>query len=123
VVNSSPGKVVEAWIEAFNRRDIESLLTLYADNAITHQAPESFVTGKEALRSLYEELFASDAEMTCIPRNLIEQGDTVVLEWVDPNGLRGCSIYQVADGKIKFQRGYWDKLSFLRLQGLPLPGA
>jgi hypothetical protein len=23
--------------------------------------------------------------------------------------------------KITFQRGYWDKLSFLRLQGLPLP--
>jgi len=25
------------------------------------------------------------------------------------------------DGKITFQRGYWDKLSFLRLHGLPIP--
>ena len=27
----------------------------------------------------------------------------------------------VVDGKIVFQRGYWDKLTFLRSQGLPLP--
>jgi hypothetical protein len=25
------------------------------------------------------------------------------------------------DGLIIFQRGYWDKLSFLRQQGLPIP--
>jgi hypothetical protein len=27
----------------------------------------------------------------------------------------------VRDGRIAFQRGYWDKLSFLRQHGLPLP--
>jgi hypothetical protein len=27
----------------------------------------------------------------------------------------------VIDDKIAFQRGYWDKLTFLRLYGLPLP--
>jgi hypothetical protein len=27
------------------------------------------------------------------------------------------------DGQIAFQRGYWDKLSFLRLHGLPMPNA
>jgi hypothetical protein len=33
--------------------------------------------------------------------------------------LRGCGFFHVRDGKIAFQRGYWDKLSFLRLHGLP----
>jgi hypothetical protein len=33
-------------------------------------------------------------------------------------------IRQGKDGvQIRFQRGYWDKLSFLRLHGLPIPGA
>jgi hypothetical protein len=25
-----------------------------------------------------------------------------------------------ADGRIAFQRGYWDKLSFLKMHGLPI---
>ena len=57
-------------------------------------------------------------EMVCIPENLFEDGDWAILEWRDPQGLRGCGFFQVQDGKIKFQRGYWDKLSFLKLHGL-----
>jgi hypothetical protein len=47
----------------------------------------------------------------------------VWFEWKDPAGLRGCGFFWIKDGKIAFQRGYWDKLTFLRLQGLPVPKA
>lgn len=30
-------------------------------------------------------------------------------------------MFYVIYGKIKFQRGYWDKLSFLRQHNLPIP--
>jgi hypothetical protein len=50
----------------------------------------------------------------CIVENIFADGDVAILEWRDPMGLRG-----VRDGKIALQRGYWDKLSFLRLHGLP----
>jgi hypothetical protein len=53
--------------------------------------------------------------------NLFEDGEWAILEWRDPLGLRGCGFFQVVDGRIHFQRGYWDKLSFLRMHGLPLP--
>jgi hypothetical protein len=52
--------------------------------------------------------------------NIFEDGDVAILEWRDPLGLRGCGFFHVRDGKIVFQRGYWDKLSFLRLHGLPV---
>jgi len=32
--------------------------------------------------------------------------------------LRGCGFFQFQAGKIVFQRGYWDKLSFIKLHGL-----
>ena len=32
-----------------------------------------------------------------------------------------AAVFRVIDGKIAFQRGYWDKLSFLRHQGFPVP--
>lgn len=41
-------------------------------------------------------------------------------EWRDPLGLRGCGFFQVVNGKILFQRGYWDKLSFLKQHNLPI---
>ena len=63
----------------------------------------------------------SQADMTCIIENIFEDGDWAILEWKDPLGLRGCGFFQVIDGKIKSQRGYWDKLSFLRKHNLPIP--
>lgn len=35
--------------------------------------------------------------------------------------LRRCGFFPVLDDKIVFQRGDWDRLSFLRLYGLPIP--
>jgi limonene-1,2-epoxide hydrolase len=58
------------------------------------------------------------ADMVCIVENIFEDRDVAILEWRDPLGLRGCGFFHVRDGKIVFQRGYWDKLSFLRLHGL-----
>lgn len=60
------------------------------------------------------------AEMVCIPENIFEDGDWAILEWRDPQGMRGCGFFLVVDGLIVFQRGCWDKLTFLRLHGLPL---
>ena len=56
-----------------------------------------------------------------IIENIFEDKDWAILEWKDPLGLRGCSFFQIKEDKIIFQRGYWDKLSFLRQHGLPLP--
>ena len=60
------------------------------------------------------------AKMVCIVENLFEDGPWAILEWRDPLGLRGCGFFRVEGGKIAFQRGYWDKLSFLKQHGLPI---
>ena len=63
----------------------------------------------------------STAKMACIPENIFEDGEWAILEWKDPLGLWGCDFFKVIDGKIKFQCGYWDKLSFLKMHNLPIP--
>ena len=115
-----PRKVVEAWVEAFNRGDAESLAAMYAVDAVNHQAPESAVHGRKAIQSMLSNEF-KQAEMTCIVENIFADGEWAILEWKDPLGLRGCGFFCVRDGLIEIQRGYWDKLSFLRLHGLPIP--
>ena len=114
------GANVLAWVEAFNQGDIPGMVALYHEDAINHQVANDPVIGREAIREMLENGFAT-ADMHCIIENVFEDGDWAILEWKDPLGLRGCGFFEVKAGRIKFQRGYWDKLSFLRQNNLPLP--
>ena len=111
---ATPRQVVQAWVEGFNRADVEVLVALYHDDAVNHQVARDPVEGREAIRAMFKREFAA-ANMVCIPENVFEDGEWAVLEWRDPKGLRGCGFFHVIDGKIAFQRGYWDRLTFQRL--------
>jgi len=115
-----PKDVVAAWVEAFNRADVDALAAFYEETAINHQVAQEPVEGQTAIRRMFADGFAA-AKMVCIVENLFEDGDWAILEWRDPLGLRGCGFFKIRAGKIAFQRGYWDKLSFLKLHNLPLP--
>jgi len=113
-----PKQLVQAWVEAFNRADVDALASMYEADATNHQVAESPVIGREAIRQMFQSGFAA-ADMHCIVEHIFEDGEWAILEWRDPKGLRGCGFFQVRNGKIAFQRGYWDKLSFLKLYSLP----
>lgn len=117
---SKPGQVVEEWVARFNAADADGLAALYAESAVNHQVAEEPVKGREAIREMFAREF-SRAPMVCIVESLFESGEWAILEWRDPLGLRGCGFFHVQDGRIVRQRGYWDKLSFLRMHGLPIP--
>ena len=117
----TPRQVVEEFVKLFNAGDAVPLAELYHEDAVNHQMPEQPVEGRAAIRQMFEQEFAT-ANMVCIPEVIHEAGEIaiLILEWRDPLGLRGCGFFTVRDGRIIFQRGYWDKLSFLRLHGLPI---
>jgi limonene-1,2-epoxide hydrolase len=114
-----PKEIVEKWIEAFNNGDAESIAEFYSEEAINHQMPESPVEGKTAIKEMFKREF-SQVDMTCIVENIFEDGEWAILEWKDPLGLRGCGFFHIQQNKIIYQRGYWDKLSFLRMHNLPI---
>lgn len=116
----TPRAVVERWLSLFNAGDADALAALYAEDAVNHQVADEPVEGRDAIREKFAREFAA-ADMTCIPEVIHEAGDVAILEWRDPLGMRGCGFFTVRDGMIAFQRGYWDKLSLLRLHGLPIP--
>jgi hypothetical protein len=116
----TPRQTIERWVEHFNATDADSLAALYAESATNHQVTQDPVIGRAAIREMFAREFSA-ADMQCIPEHIFEDGEWAILEWRDPLGLRGCGFFHVQDGLIVFQRGYWDKLSFLRLHGLPIP--
>ena len=115
-----PRELVSAWVEAFNKADAQALINFYSETAINHQVADSPVEGRDAILEMFKAGFAS-AQMVCIVENIFEEGEWAILEWRDPLGLRGCGFFHVQAGQILFQRGYWDKLTFLRQHNLPIP--
>jgi hypothetical protein len=111
--------LIENWVAAFNEANAEKLAAFYTNDAINHQVIAEPVVGKAAIQKFFEAAFA-EAKMVCIIENIFEDGEWAILEWKDPLGLRGCGFFHIVDGKIVFQRGYWDKLSFLRMHGRPI---
>ncbi len=116
----TPKQTVEKWVETFNAGDAQAPSEFYHPNAVNHQVANAPIEGKEAIREMFLKEFAQ-ADMVCIIENIFEDGEWAILEWKDPLGLRSCGFFRVQGGKILFQRGYWDKLSFLKLHNLPIP--
>lgn len=110
----TPKAVLLKWLELFNKADANGIAELYHEDAINHQVALTPIEGKENIRQMFLREFGA-AEMVCIVENIFADGEWAILEWKDPKGLRGCGFFNIINGKIKLQRGYWDKLSFDRL--------
>ena len=116
----TPKQLVQKWVEVFNTANAEEISKFYHEDAINHQVANEPVEGREAIKKMFADEFAI-ADMVCIVENIFEDGEWAILEWKDPTGLRGCGFFHFVESKIKFQRGYWDKQSFLRIHNLPIP--
>lgn len=114
----STKQIIEKWVAAFNNADVQTLESLYAANAINHQSPNEPVTGSNAIGRMFANEFAAAPQMHCIPVQIIEQCEWAVLEWKDPKGFWGCGFFMVQNDLIQIQRGYWDKLSLMKLYGI-----
>ena len=110
-----PKEILQKWVEFFNLYDYERLADLYAEDCINHQTPNGIVQGKENIKNMFKNEF-EQFEMVCIVENIFEEGNVGMLEWKDPTGLRGCGFFWMENDKIAYQRGYWDKLSFIEQQ-------
>eukprot|EP01013_Petalomonas_cantuscygni_P011478 TRINITY_DN24934_c0_g1_i1.p1 TRINITY_DN24934_c0_g1~~TRINITY_DN24934_c0_g1_i1.p1 ORF type:complete len:126 (+),score=18.19 TRINITY_DN24934_c0_g1_i1:272-649(+) len=109
-ISAEPKAVLTHWVELFNAADADRLAELYAANAVNHQVMFDPVEGRDAIRERFREEFAA-ANMHCQVENMFGDGQWAIMEWRDPTGLRGCGFFQIIDGLIVFQRGYWDRRS------------
>lgn len=112
-------ELIQNWVKLFNDGNAEVIAEMYSDDAINHQVANEPIEGKAAIKQMFKKEF-SETDMTCIVENIFEDGEWGILEWKDPLGLRGCGFFRIKDGNIVFQRGYWDKLSFLKMHDLPI---
>lgn len=124
--NYSPRQIALKWIEAYNSHNPVLATSLYDENVTNSQLPYGKpVQGRDAMRSTYENIFQAFPDINIEAENIIEHESWIVVEWIfrgtmqgefaghSPNNnkfsMRGCEVFQIVDGKIFIQRGYWDK--------------
>lgn len=129
--------VVLTWVDAFNRRDAHAAAALYHENAVNLQVAVGVpVVGSVAMLAEFTRFFEAFPDNVTRVVNLFADGDWAILEWEgggtwqgefagrQPNyrsfKLQGCGFFHVAEGKIQFQRGYWDKAAWCGQLGIPL---
>jgi len=112
----NPKVLIQKWVELFNQHDFQNLAKLYCKEAVIHQTPIGFIEGQSNIKSMFKDEF-EQFDMVCEIENIFEDNNVGILEWKDPKGLRGCTLFWVENNQIKYQRGYWDKLSFMNQQG------
>jgi steroid delta-isomerase-like uncharacterized protein len=129
--------LLQNWIDAFQRWDVNAVVACYADDAVNFQvATGEPAVGIDRIRLDTAEFFNGFPDAWSRVDNLIGDGDWAAWEWFGggtflgefyrnrPTGksfeIRGCGFFNFHDGKIIYQRGYWDKLSWFSQIGLPI---
>jgi len=77
-----PEELHSAFLEAFNRHDLEAVVSLYERAAIL-VGPERTVEGSEGIRDFYRRLFESRPTMALRTARVCQAGDLALLhgEW------------------------------------------
>ena len=128
--------LLAAWIDAFNRHDANLVASLYHDDAVNWQVADEPVAGKAQIREMVVQFFAAFPDSYSRVENLLGDGEWAAWEWVGGGTfvsdlgpikatgksyeLRGCGFFRVVGNKIKLQRGYWDKITWLTQIGVPV---
>jgi 8-oxo-dGTP diphosphatase len=82
--------VARRWLGAFNARDIEGLVALYAEDAVhvspklreRHPDSHGEIRGRAALRAWWADAFARLPQLRYEERRVVAEGDSVFLEYV-----------------------------------------
>ncbi len=132
--HKSTKDVFEQWISAFQSKDVETIVSLYHNDAVNWQIADQPAKGKEEIRKMTESFFRSFPDAYTNIENIMYDGEWASWEWIGGGTflhdmgdikatgkkfeIRGCGFFLIQDDKIKLQRGYWDKASWCNQIGI-----
>lgn len=117
----NPEQVVNAFMAAFDRKDLDGALALVTDDCYYDNVPLGDMRGREKMREFLAPIVAGNEP---VQFEVLRQaaGDKVVMnERIDrfvmngkPVALPVSGVFEVVDGKINFWRDYFDKGTFMK---------
>lgn len=122
-----PEKISQEMVAAINAKDLETALSIYADDAVvTSVSPEPF-TGKDEIRGWLEGMFADNFQI--LEEEIVEVNDNVIIlkdimsmdsmTFYGIDTLTGTSEVTMEGGKIKTFNFSWSDETVADLQAAP----
>ena len=109
---------IRNMLEAYNKKDLTSMLSFFADDA-TYIRSEGTFRGKEEIKRYYTWSYSNYSEVSLTEKGIIVEGDRAVLEWalegtsVRGGGkkvqLQGLDLLEFKNGKVQVHI-YQDRL-------------
>jgi steroid delta-isomerase-like uncharacterized protein len=123
--------IVDQWAAAWSSHDVENVLRLFTDDCVYEDVPTATVNaGKDALRDFAEFFLAVAPDLKIELFSRLETDRWAVCEWKmsgtqqgampnlpathKPFSIRGASIVELQEGKIRRCTDYWDMSAFLK---------
>jgi len=110
--------IAHAWFEAFNSHNLEKLLSLYDDEAehfspklkIRHPETNGLVTGKNALRTWWQDAFDRLPTLNYKVTSLTANSDRVFMEYIrtveNEEKMLVAEVLEIKEGNIVASRVY-----------------
>jgi steroid delta-isomerase-like uncharacterized protein len=131
-------RVLNDLIAAWSSHDVEKLASCFTDDCVYEDVTLGLVNrGRAELRAFVGDFFAASPDVRFELKSAFVAGNRAAAEWVmsgthqgDMPGLpatgkrysvRGASIMELQDGKIRRNSDYWDMATFLRQLGAMPP--
>jgi limonene-1,2-epoxide hydrolase len=113
--------VIRDFISAWSRLDPEELAGFFTEDGVYHNMPARPVAGREAVKAFIAG-FAKDWTATeWDVLTLVSKGEVVIAERLDRTrigdkavDLPCCGVFEMAGGKIKVWRDYFDLGTYMR---------
>ncbi len=111
--------IIRNMLEAYNKKDLTSMLSFFADDA-TYIRSEGTFRGKEEIKRYYTWNYSNYSEVSLMEKGIVVEGDRAVLEWafegtfVRGGGkkvkLQGLDLFEFKNGKVQEVHIYQDRL-------------
>lgn len=116
MMNEDPKRVVELWVDAMSRHDLDTAVSCFAADYTDYAParPGETVQGRASVRENFATLFAAIPDLSAEILGSVADGQTVWLEWrmagTRADGTRmefvGVNLFGVAEGQLRWGRIY-----------------
>jgi steroid delta-isomerase-like uncharacterized protein len=128
--------IVRGAFEAIGKHDLDGLRRLYHPDVVDDVVPVRVLRGSSEAVDFFAGLFKAVPDLeTSVGRVVTDGGERVAIEWrmsgtfdggpfegIDANGkrvdMRGFDLFEVRDGLIVTNTGYYDGAEFMRQIGM-----
>ncbi len=114
-------EIVRNFIVAWSRLDADEIVAFFTPDGIYHNMMNKPVSGHDNLRKFIGGFIKDWTETNWDVLNIVSQGDIVMAERLDRTRLGAksvdlpcCGVFELADGKIRIWRDYFDLATYTR---------